>query len=62
MKAVDDVVEPIMMICPYCRHEFDFVSIADNKNMWGVFEEYLIVECPKCADGFKIDMSEDGDE
>ena len=57
-KAFAIVSEIIPMKCPFCEHEFDFFSIAGNKNMWNVLKNNLLVQCPECAEWSKIDMSD----
>lgn len=51
-------LESLMLDCPYCKRKFDFMSIEGNKNMWNVHENYMLVQCPLCAEWSKIDMEE----
>ena len=51
-------LESLMLDCPYCKLKFDFMSIEGNKNMWNVHENYMLVQCPLCAEWSKIDMEE----
>ena len=61
-KDIDDIRvisdDSIMMECPYCDRSFDFMSIRGNKNMWNVYENYMLIQCPWCAEWSNIDMEE----
>lgn len=48
--------EPIMLKCPHCNGDFDFLTLG--KNEWTTIDRYMVIRCPICRKSSKVDMED----